>query len=214
MSAWPCLWAVCVFTVNFGAKGKLAGVGPDVNPSYAVKIYTTLRYASFWDFSILALSKVVKISVNYPLWHHGLNWQWFIWTWAQQITRPVCVGSCFSSECRYSECICVCISDSSRWKWRKSSTRLRSETCRTSSQRCTMSWMEPNNLKQTAQTKRPWWRYSINTFNQQADVKLNKSDSKDFIILHKIYSSNNCRSFEFSIHQRILKNVSRFSQKY
>lgn len=111
MSAWPCLclWAVCVFTVNFGAKGKLAGVGPDVNPSYAVKIYTTLRYASFWDFSILALSKVVKISVNYPLWHHGLNWQGFIWTWAQQITRPVCVGSCFSSECRYSECICVCV---------------------------------------------------------------------------------------------------------
>ncbi len=111
MSAWPCLclWAVCEFTVNFGAKGKRSGVSPDVNPSYAVKIYTTLRYTSFWDFSILALSKVIKISVNYPLWHHALNWQGFIWTWAQQITRPVCVGSCFSSECRYSECICVCV---------------------------------------------------------------------------------------------------------
>ncbi len=54
----------------------------------------------------------------------------------------------------------------------------------------------------------------INTFILQGPIKLIKNDN-DFYIVAKNSISNECCSFELSIHQRILgKNVSWFQQKY
>ncbi len=54
----------------------------------------------------------------------------------------------------------------------------------------------------------------INTFIQQAHIKLIKSDSKDISNVIKIKYFKLMLFNDLSIHQRILKNVSQLTQKY